>query len=123
MSCARRIPADEAYCTTSVSGIEWTRLPDVPVIVRVLVPVRAGLFTRMVKADELGPVTMDGFQDAEVRAGKPLTLRETVPAKPESAETVTVDDPLPPRGICSVVGETESAKSPVELTVNVTLTE
>ena len=32
--CARRIPGDEVYCTTSVSGIEWTKVPDVPVIVR-----------------------------------------------------------------------------------------
>jgi hypothetical protein len=32
--CSRRIPGGEAYCTTSVKGIEWTKLPDVPVIVR-----------------------------------------------------------------------------------------
>ena len=46
--CSQRIPEDEAYCTTNVKGIEWTRFPDVPVIVSLYVPVRAGLFTLMV---------------------------------------------------------------------------
>lgn len=32
--CSQRIPGDEVYCTTRVSGVEWTKLPDVPVIVR-----------------------------------------------------------------------------------------
>ena len=32
--CTRKILRDEVYCTTSVSGIEWTKLPYVPVIVR-----------------------------------------------------------------------------------------
>src|ERR1700756_4161636 len=46
--CSQRIPEDEAFCTTNVKGIEWTRFPDVPVIVSLYVPVRAGLFTLMV---------------------------------------------------------------------------
>lgn len=83
-------------------------------------PVRAGLFTRMVSTEEPERVTVEGFQDAEVRAGKPLMLRETVPVNPESAETVTVSEPLPPRGICSTVGEAEREKSPGEVTFNVT---
>lgn len=86
-------------------------------------PDRAGLFTRMVRIEEPEPVTVDGFQDAEVRAGKPLRLRETVPAKPWSVETVTVSDPFPPREICNVVGEADRAKSPAELTFSATLTE
>ena len=81
------------------------------------------MFTRIVRTEEPEPVTVDEFQDAEVRAGKPLRLIETVPVKPWSAETVTVSEPLPPRGICSVVGEADRAKSPVELTLSVTLTE
>lgn len=86
-------------------------------------PVRARLFTWILRTEDPEPVTVDGFQDEEVRAGKPLTLRETVPVNPESAETATVSDPPLPRGICSVVGEAESAKSPVELTLNDTFTE
>ena len=86
-------------------------------------PDRAGLFVRIVRTAELEPVTVDGFQDAEVRAGKPLKLRETVPVKPWSAEMATLSEPLPPREICKVVGEAESAKSPAELTLSVTLTE
>lgn len=86
-------------------------------------PDRAGLLTRIVRTEEPEPVTVDGFKDAEVRAGKPLRLIETVPVKPWSAETVTVSDPFPPREICNVVGEAERAKSPEELTLSVTLTE
>ena len=81
------------------------------------------MFTRMVRTEEPEPGTVDGFHDAEVRAGKPPTLRETVPEKPETAVTVTVSDSIPPRGICNVVGEAESAIYPAELTFNVTLTE
>lgn len=81
------------------------------------------MFTRIERIEEPEPVTVDGFQDPEVRAGKPLTLRETAPVKPETAVTTTVSEPLPPRGICSVDGEAESEKSPAEVTLNVTLTE
>jgi len=56
-------------------------LPDVPVIVRLYVPVRALLFTWILRTEEPEPVTVGGFQDADVRAGKPLTLKDTVPVK------------------------------------------
>lgn len=85
-------------------------------------PVRAGLFARMVKADEPEPATVDGVKDAETRPGKPLKLSETVPVKPDSAETVMVSEPVPPRETCSVVGEAESEKSPAEFTLSVTFT-
>ena len=81
------------------------------------------MFARMVRTEEPEPATVDGFQDAEARAGKPLRLSVTVPVKPWSAEMATLSEPLPPREICNVVGEAESAKSPAELTLNVTLTE
>jgi hypothetical protein len=87
------------------------------------VPDRARLFAWIVSTDEPEPVTVAGFQVAEVRPGRPLMLRETVPAKPWSAETVIVSEPLPPLEICNVAGESESEKSPAELTVNVTFTE
>jgi len=77
----------------------------------------------MVSTEEPEPDTVKVLQEAEVRCGKPLRLRETLPVNPCSAETVIVSDPLPPRGICRVVGEAESEKSPVELTLKVTLTE
>ena len=86
-------------------------------------PDRAGLFTRIVKTEEPEPVTVEGLQDAEVRAGKPPRLRETALVKPWSAVTLTVSDLFPPREICNVVGEADRAKSPVELTFSVTLTE
>src|SRR6266481_3157126 len=74
----------------------------------------------MVSWDEPEPDTVDGFQEAEVRCGKPLRLRETVPLKPDSAVTVTVAFRLEPRGICRVVGEAKREKSPTGLTVIVT---
>jgi hypothetical protein len=77
----------------------------------------------MVSVDEPEPDTPVGFQDAEVADGKPLMLNETAPVKPEVAVTVTVSAPLLPRAICNVVGEAEREKSPIEVTLNVTLTE
>jgi hypothetical protein len=87
------------------------------------VPDRAGLFTLMVNTEEPEPDTVEELHEAEVRCGKPLKLRETVPVYPCSAETVIVSDLLPPRGICRVVGEAEREKSPAELTFSVTFTE
>jgi hypothetical protein len=66
---------------------------------------------------------VDGFQDAEVRDGKPLRLRVTVPVKPWRAATETVSVPLLPRVICRVVGNSDREKSPGEVTVKVTLEE
>ncbi len=77
----------------------------------------------MARIEEPEPDTVDGFQDAEVRGGKPLKLRETVPVKPCSAETVTVSEPLLPCETCRVVGEADREKSPAELTFSVTFTE
>src|SRR5579859_7318622 len=122
-TCGCRVLRNKAYCTTSVSGIECTKFTDVPVMVRLSVPERAGLLARIVRTAEPEPDTVVGFQDAETRAGTPLTLSETVPEKPCSAETVTVSEPFPPLATCSVVGEAESAKSPAELTTSVTFTE
>ena len=86
-------------------------------------PVRARLFTWILRTEDPEPVIVDGFQDEEVRGGTPLTLRETVPVNPESAETVMVSEPLAPRAICTAVGEADSVKFPVELMLNVTFTE
>jgi hypothetical protein len=36
----------------------------------------------MVSVTEPEPETVDELQDAEVRYGKPVTMRETVPVKP-----------------------------------------
>ena len=65
-----------------MSGIECERLPDVPVIVRVYVPERAGLVALIVSTDEPPSDTVVGLSEAETRCGIPLTLKETVPVKP-----------------------------------------
>lgn len=81
------------------------------------------MFTWMVSRDEPEPGTVDGFQEAEVRAGRPLRLKETLPVKPWTAETVIVSEPLVPRGICKVALDSDSEKSPGELTFNFRFTE
>lgn len=86
-------------------------------------PERAGLFARIVKTAEPEPDTVAGFQDTLTRPGTPLTLSETVPVKPCVAAMVTVSEPVPPLTTCNDVGEAESAKSPAELTISVTLIE
>lgn len=94
-----------------------------PVIVKLYVPDLAGLFTRTVRTEESDPDKVDGFHDEEVREGKPPTLRVTVPVKPCSAVTLTVSEPVLPRPICSVVGDAEREKLPVDVIASVTLTE
>ena len=112
-----------AYFTTSVSGIECERLPDLPVIVIVWVPELACFGTLIVRTDEPPPDTVAGFSDAETPFGVPLTLRETVPLKPWSDDTKIVFLPVPPRAICSVVCDALSAKFPAEVTTRVALAE
>jgi hypothetical protein len=87
------------------------------------VPLFARLLARIVSTEEPDPDTVVERYDAEMREGTPLTLNETVPLNPCTADTVTVSVPFVPRAICKVVGEAESVKSPEEATINVTFTE
>jgi len=87
------------------------------------VPLFAGLLARIASTELPDPDTVVELHDPEARDGTPLTLNETVPLNPCTADTVTVSVPVEPREICRVVGEAESAKSPVEVTINVTFTE
>lgn len=86
-------------------------------------PVRAGLFARIVKTTAPEPDTVDALHDALTRAGRPLMLRDTVPVKPCVAVMATVSEAVPPLTTCNDVGEAESAKSPAEFTTSVTFTE
>src|SRR5256885_15203101 len=76
------LPAEAAYCTTSVIGIECERLPDVPVIINVYVPERAGFAALIVSTEDAVPDTIAGLTEAETRRGVPLTESETGPANP-----------------------------------------
>jgi hypothetical protein len=81
------------------------------VIVRVNVPICAGLFAETVNVEvpELGRDA--GLNEPLVRLGKPLTLRFTVEVKPVVEATATVYDVLEPRRTVWLLGEAEIVKS------------
>src|SRR5258708_3969434 len=63
-----------------VTVVLWRRLPLVPVMVRVLLPVLLLRLVWMVKVAVL--VVLEGLKVAVVVVGSPLRLRATVPMKP-----------------------------------------
>jgi hypothetical protein len=69
--------------------------------------------------DEPDVVMDEGLKLALVRRGSPLTLRLTVPLKPEPGATVTVQLPLEPRETVRLPGVTVTEKT--ALTTSVTL--
>lgn len=75
---------------TSVTGVEWVKLPLAPVIVNVNVPLLA-LGLALIVSVEL-PVVVTGLvlKLALVLLGSPLTLRFTVLEVPFTLPTVTV---------------------------------
>jgi len=79
-----------APVTTSVTVVEWTNEPLVPVIVSVYVPtgVEAAVVTFMVLLPE--PMTEVGLNEALAPVGRPLALKVTVPLKPPDAVTVAL---------------------------------
>src|SRR5438477_284237 len=70
--------------------LECVRLPLVPVMVSVNVPVDAVLRVETLIVDEPEPLSDVGLKLAVAPAGNPLTLRLTVPANPLSEPTVAV---------------------------------
>ncbi len=68
----------------------WLRLPLVPLIVSVLVPVLPLRFAVTVIVVVPEPVTEFGLKLAETRDGNPLTLKLTAPVKLFTAPIVTV---------------------------------
>ncbi len=76
--------------TLRVTLVVWTRVPLVPVIVSVKVPVAAVLEGPTVRVELPEPVTVVVLNLACVPDGNPLTLSVTVPVNPFSAVIVTV---------------------------------
>jgi hypothetical protein len=71
--------------------LEWTRLPEVAVIVRVWVPAGVELLVVTLSVElPLPPVTVLGLKFAFAPAGKPLTLSATSPPNPFAGVTFTV---------------------------------
>jgi hypothetical protein len=79
-----------AVLTTSVAVVLWTRLPLVPVIANVYVPVGVVVAVVTVSVDVPEPLTEVGLNVPVAPVGKPVTLNVTVPLKPPVAATVGV---------------------------------
>ena len=80
--------ADCYLFTTRVTAVECCKLPLVPVIVNVNVPVLLPAFTVNVELPDV--FTDGGLKLAVVPPVNPLTLNVTVPAKVPDGVTVTV---------------------------------
>ena len=97
------------------------RLPAVPVMVMVTVPVVAVLLAESVNVLVL--VALPGLNDAVTPLGRPEADRATLPLKPFSGFTVTVLAPLEPCVTAKVLGEAESVKVGGGFTVSETVVE
>jgi hypothetical protein len=92
------------------------RLPAVPVMVMVTVPVVAVLL-----AESVNVLVLPGLKDAVTPLGRPEADRATLPLKPMSGLTVTVLVPLEPCVTVKVLGEAESVKVGGGFTVSETV--
>ena len=80
--------------TVSATVVVWLRLPEVPVMVTVEVPVAAVLLAVSVKA--LVDVAGFGLKEAVTPLGRPEADKLTLPVKPFWGATVMVLEPLDP---------------------------
>lgn len=104
-----------------VTVVERVRVPLVPVMVSVNVPICAPFEVKR-RVDGPAVVTEVGEKLDVTPAGCPETDRPTGPLKPPAAATVTVVEVVPPlRGSCRLVGEALSEKSGRAVTVNPTV--
>src|SRR5260370_2888 len=97
----------------------WVVPPFVPVMGRVEVPV-AEVLVAMVSAAEPAAFTELELNVAVTPAGAPLTLSPTLPLKPLSAPTVTVELVLLPTITTSGFGFADNVKSFIALIDNTT---
>lgn len=105
----------------SVTVVEWCRLPLVPVMVMVNVPVEA-LFPVKVSVEVPDPpVTLVGLNVAVTPDGREPVVSVTVPVNPLSDVIVTVVDVEPLLDIVRLVGDALMLKSPVPGAVTVRL--
>jgi len=86
---------------------EFDKLPDVPVMVTVTVPVIAVLFA--VSVNVLVLAVLLGLKDAVTPLGKPDADKLTLPLKPFCGVTVIVLVPAVPCVIVKLLGDAERA--------------
>jgi len=97
------------------------RLPDSPATLTVYVPVVAVLLAASVRV--LLPVVLLGLNVAVTPVGRPDADRVTLALKPFCGVTVMVLVPLAPWKMLRLLGDAESVKLPLLLTVRVIVTE
>ena len=111
-----------AAVTLRLNVAVFVRLPDVPVIVTVLVPVVAMLVAVRVNVmlEDAGLVTVAGFglNDALTPLGRPDADTVTLPLKPFCGLSVIVFVPLPPCVMPTLPADTERLKFGTAPTVN-----
>jgi hypothetical protein len=95
------------------------KLPEVPLIVTVTVPVVAVLLAASVNV--LVPTVLAGLNDAVTPLGRPDTDKLTLPLNPFCGLTVTVLVPLAPWVIARLLGVADSVKFGGAVTVRETL--
>jgi hypothetical protein len=98
----------DAACTVTEIEVVCDRLPEVPVMVTVAVPVVALLLAVSVKLLVL--VVLPGLKKAVTPLGSPEADRLTLPLKPFCAVTAIVVVPLAPCVIVMLLGEAEREK-------------
>lgn len=76
--------------TTRVTVVECTRVPLVPVMVKVKVPAGVVLLVDTETVEDPEPVTEVGLKLAVAPVGRPLMLKATFPANPPDPVTVAV---------------------------------
>ena len=105
--------------TVRLTVVVCDSVPEVPVIVTVeeLAPAKALAFTVIV----LEVVPGFGLNAAVTPDGNPEAAKVTLPVNPFCGAIVIVLVPLPPRATVKLVGEAESAKFGVALTVKLTV--
>jgi len=111
--------ADKVYVggvvTVSEMVVARDKLPAVPLMVIVVVPVVAELLAVSVKV--LEPVVLLGLNDAVTPLGIPEAVKLTLLLKPPCAVKVTVLVPLPPCMSVKLLGDVESVKLPSGFTL------
>ena len=92
--------------TVRLTVVVCFRLPDVPVMVTVAVPVLARMFAFSVSVLLL--VVLAGLNEAVTPLGRPEAVRLTLPVKPPCGVTVMVVVVLEPRPSDTLTGEVDS---------------
>jgi hypothetical protein len=92
-------------CTVREIVVAFIKLPELPAMVMVTVPVVAVLLAVSVKV--LVFVVLPGLKEAVTPLGKPDADKLTLPLKPFCGVTVIVLPPLAPCAIVTLLGDAE----------------